>query len=331
MSRYDHLFPLFHEYDMYVQSIEVVKSPSVYKGTTPYGCYSCKQTAAPIPRLYYVGGVLRHLEQKGWDGAIPLLYTKFDEPYVKRGEEVYYLTEWEEGVTISKANLSIWASGTVVRLAEFHQLTQNYRFDDPKQVEPLVDALINRWQSWIRQLDMFRDLANERDYSSPFDVVFLANHAFIADVANHALENLRIWRRRHETSNHFRLSLIHGYPHPSHTVMDESGKVRLLNFDRTVFDTPVRDMTVMLRNYFQLGGESKTATDLFEQYGEVFPLRPEELSLLQYFLQYPERIMRDLESYYNRRYEWTELFAVKRLEKDLDRLVRLNRWTNQAF
>ncbi|XOS90368.1 hypothetical protein ACLMAB_15490 [Brevibacillus laterosporus] len=41
--------------------------------------------------------------------------------------------------------------------------------------------------------------------------------------------------------------------------------------------------------------------------------------------------MRNLESYYNRRYEWTELYAVKRLEKDLDRLVRLNRWTNQAF
>ncbi|ATO50551.1 MULTISPECIES: phosphotransferase [Brevibacillus] len=331
MSQYDQLFPLFYEYDMHVQTIELVKAPGVFKGTTSNGCYSCKKTAAPATRLLYVSGVLRDLEQRGWDGAIPLLYTKIDEPYVKHGEEIYYVSEWEESVSISKANLSNWASGTVVRLAEFHQLTQNYRIEDPKQVEPLVDALINRWQSWLRQLAMFRDLANERDYASPFDVVFLANHAFIADTANQALENLRIWRRRHETSNQFRLSLIHGYPHPSHTVMNENGRIRLLNFDRTVFDTPVRDITMMLRNYFQVGGESKTATDLFEQYSEVFPLRPEEISLLQYFLQYPERIMRNLESYYNRRYEWTELYAVKRLEKDLDRLVRLNRWTNQAF
>ncbi|XOS90369.1 phosphotransferase [Brevibacillus laterosporus] len=257
MSQYDQLFPLFYEYDMHVQTIELVKAPGVFKGTTSNGCYSCKKTAAPATRLLYVSGVLRDLEQRGWDGAIPLLYTKIDEPYVKHGEEIYYVSEWEESVSISKANLSNWASGTVVRLAEFHQLTQNYRIEDPKQVEPLVDALINRWQSWLRQLAMFRDLANERDYASPFDVVFLANHAFIADTANQALENLRIWRRRHETSNQFRLSLIHGYPHPSHTVMNENGRIRLLNFDRTVFDTPVRDITMMLRNYFQVGGKVK--------------------------------------------------------------------------
>ncbi|WP_232695620.1 phosphotransferase [Brevibacillus daliensis] len=331
MSRFDQLYPLFQDYDMYIESIEVIKAPQVHKGITPYGAYVCKQTFAPPDRLTHVGGVLRHLQERGWEGAVPFLYTKFDEPFVKKGEEVYYLTEWVESNSITIDNLSTWATATAVRLAEFHQLTQNYRFDDPRQIEPLVDALLTRWVFWIQQMNLYRDLALEREYPSPFDVVFLANYPFLTDISNQALESLKLWRRRHETSNHFRLCLIHGFPHPSHTIMDDLDHVRLLNFDRTVFDTPVRDMTALLRNYYQLGGDDKGASQVMEQYGEVFPLRPEETALMKCFLHYPERVMRDLESYYQRRYEWTELFAVRRIEKDLDRLMRLQRWVNQKW
>lgn len=331
MSRFDEIYPLFQEYDMFAQTIEMLKPPNVYKAMTPYGSFVCKRTAVPTNRLLYISGVLRHLQHRGWEGAVPFAYTKYDEPYVQRGEDVYYLTRWQPGIGDVPAEPLSWAAPTVDRLAELHHLTQNYRFDDPRQVEPLIDSLLRRWQMWLKLAEESVETAQCRSYPSPFDVVFLANHAFIVETAKTAIRLLCDWRDRHRTHAHFRLSIIHGYPHPAHVVLDRSGGVRLLNFDRALFDTPVRDLTMFYRTYFQLVGEEAGASQLFRRYTAIFPLRPDEIELLASFLYYPERVMRDIEIYYCKKRDWSELYAVKRFEKDMDRLMRLHRWVQQAF
>jgi spore coat protein YsxE len=329
MSRFEEIFPLFQEYDMFAQTIDVLKEPNVFKAVTPYGSFVCKRSQAPLQRLLHVSDVLRQLQQRGWDGAVPYTYTKFDDPYVQVGGAAYYLTPWQSEQWADQP--LAWATPALERLAELHHLTQNYRFDDPRQVEPLIDSLLQRWQYWHNQMEKAAVAANERTYQSPFDLVFLANKAFIGEMAKTATNLLIDWRERHETHAHFRLSLIHGYPHPAHVVPDRNGKGKLLNFDRAVFDTPIRDLTLFYRTYFQMAGDEAGASQLFHKYASIFPLRPEEIDLLAAFLSYPERIMRDIDIYYNGRREWSELYAVKRLEKDMDRLMRLHRWVQQAF
>ncbi|WNC16691.1 hypothetical protein [Brevibacillus brevis] len=331
MSRFDDLFPLFQEYDMFAQNIDVLKEPNVFKAITPYGSYVCKRTKAPGQRLLHVSDVLRQLNRRGWDGAVPFLHTKYDDPFVQFQDATYYLTAWHPDSEQGEDQPLAWATPTLERLAELHHLTQNYRFDDPRQVEPLIDSLLSRWQYWHKQMEHAAQTANERPYQSPFDLVFLANRAFIAEMSKAATEQLMDWRERHETHAHFRLSLIHGSPHPAHVVLDRFGKGKLLNFDRAAFDTPIRDLTLFYRTYFQLAGDEAGASQLFHRYAAIFPLRPEEIELLSAFLSYPERIMRDVDIYYNGRKEWSELYAVKRLEKDMDRLMRLHRWVQLAF
>ncbi|MFY0546323.1 phosphotransferase [Brevibacillus sp. H7] len=331
MSRFDEIYPLFREYDMFAQTIEVVKEPNVYKAMTPYGSFVCKRTAASPNRLLHISGVLRHLQHRGWEGAVPFYYTKYDEPYIQQGKTVFYLTQWQPGVVDISAQPLSWAGPAVDRLAELHHLTQNYRFDDPRQVEPLIDSLLKRWEYWLKLTEESAETVRCRTYPSPFDVVFLANQAFVMETAKTAIRLLCEWRERHRTYAHFRLSIIHGYPHPAHIALDNSGRGRLLNFDRALFDTPVRDLTMFYRTYFQLAGEEAGASHLFRRYTAIFPLRPEEINLLAAFLSYPERVMRDIEIYYCKKRDWSELYAVKRFEKDIDRLMRLNRWVHQAF
>lgn len=331
MSRFDDIFPLFQEYDMFAQSIDVIKEPNVFKAATPYGSYVCKRSKASGQRLLFVSDVLRELQHRGWDGAVPFLYTKFDDPYVEIENQAYYLTAWQPGSEQWANEPLAWATPMLERLAELHHLTQNYKFDDPRQVEPLIDSLLNRWQYWQNQMEKAGEVAQERPYQSPFDLVFLANKAFIAEMAESATALLIDWRERHETHAHFRLALVHGYPHPAHIVPDRSGKGKLLNFERAGFDTPIRDLTLFYRTYFQMAGDEVGASQLFHRYAAIFPLRPEEIELLAAFLSYPERIMRDTDIYYNNRREWSELYAVKRFEKNMDRLMRLHRWVQQAF
>lgn len=331
MSRFDDIFPLFQEYDMFAQTVDVVKAPNVYKAITPYGSFICKRTQAAPQRLHLVSGVLRHLEQKGWDGAVPFFHTKYDEPYVLHGEDTYYLTAWQPGAEKWEEEPLAWAKPAVERLAELHHLTQNFRFDDPRQVEPLIDSLLRRWDSMLHMTERAAEAAGHRLYPSPFDVVFLANHAYVKEMAQSAIRLLRDWRERHRTHAHFRLSFIHGSPQPAHFLPDRNGKVRMLNFDRAVFDTPTRDLAMFYRTYFYLAGDEAGASQLYRHYSEIFPLRPEETNLLAAFLTYPERIMRDISTYYSEKNEWSELYAVKRLEKDMDRLIRLQRWVQQAF
>ncbi|ELK44065.1 hypothetical protein D478_00045 [Brevibacillus agri BAB-2500] len=97
MSRYDEIYPLFQEYDMYAQSIEPLKEPNVYKAATPYGSYVCKRSNMPAKRLVFVSDMLRQLQQRGWDGAVPFTYTKFDDPFVALGDSLYYVTPFQPG------------------------------------------------------------------------------------------------------------------------------------------------------------------------------------------------------------------------------------------
>lgn len=331
MSRFEDIYPLLSEYDMFAQMIEVVKEPNVYKVLTPYGAFACKRTDAPHGRLRYVTGMLRHLQHRGWEGAIPITYTKYDEPFVVRGGSTYYLTPWHQVKKEEEPVIGAWATPSVERLAELHLYTQNYRYDDPRQVEPLIDSLLNRWTGWLELMERQRSYAESLTYPSPFDVVFLANYGYINEMATTAIQALRQWRESHETYAHFRLSLIHGYPHSAHFLSDKDGKIRLVNFDRAVFDTPVRDLTMFYRSFFFTVGDEGAATALFRTYSNIFPLRPDEVELLSAFLLYPERIMRDIEIYYARKKDWNELVAVRKLEKDLDRFIRLSRWTQRAF
>lgn len=331
MSRFEEIFPLFQEYDMFAQSIDVIKEPNVFKAETPYGTFICKRSSIPGKRFSQVSDVLRQLQKRGWEGAVPFVYTKYDDPFVQVEDRVYYLTRWQPSNEQWAAQPLAWATPTLERLAEMHHLTQNVHFDDPRQVEPLIDSLLARWRFWLKQMDAAAETAQGRIYQSPFDVVFLANQGFVADLGNQAIELLTDWRERHETHAHFRLSLIHGYPHPAHTVADRNGRGRLINFDRAVFDTPIRDLTLFYRTYFQMAGDQAGASQLFHHYASIFPLRPDEIELLAAFLSYPERVMRDIDVYYNKRRDWSELYAVKRLEKDMDRLMRLHRWVQQAF
>lgn len=331
MSRFEDIYPLFHEYDMFAQTIELLKAPNVYKVMTPYGSFVCKRTPAKSGKIQFLGGLLRNLQERGWEGAVPFTYTKYDEPYVEKGDQIYYLSQWQAAAEKEAEAKPEWEGTLIQRLAELHHLTQNYRFDDTRQIEPLVKSLLNRWQMWLDQTELYATIAQKRTYPSPVDVVFLANHAFISDRAQTAIGLLGEWQEKHRAHSHFRLSIIHGFPHPAHLVLDRAGNARLINFDRAQFDTPVRDLAMFYRTYFHFGGEDEGADELFATYQEIFPLRLDEISLLSAFLQYPERVMRELDVYYNKKQNWNELQAVKRLEKDIDRLYRLSRWSESAF
>lgn len=327
MSGFDEIYPLFQEYDMFAQTIEVLKGPNVYKVMTPHGSFVCKRTVASPSRLLFIGGVLSNLQQRDWDGAVPIVYTKNAEPCAVRGDSIYYLTQWQPAAPPT----ADWYTPMITRLAELHHLTQNYRLEDPRQLEKLIDSLIARWQYWTERLQEGVKRAQARDYPSPFDIVLLANQPFITETAAEAIQMLRAWREKHRTYANFRLSINHGFPHPAHLLVDRTGKARLINFDRALFDTPTRDLTLFYRTFFHLAGDESTASHLFHQYTAVFPLRPEEIELLSIFLHYPERVMRDVESYYRQKRGWNELNAVKRFERNLDRLMGLNRWVRQAF
>lgn len=334
MKRYEDIFSLLEEYDMFARTVEMLKEPNVYRAVTPYGTYVCKRSAISPAKWLQVTGILRHVQKSGWNGAIPIAYTKYDEPYVQRDNRLYYVTRYHAHVSYpfpTIEEVARWGHGTAQRLAELHYLTQQYRFDDPRQVEPLLDSLMERWQRIIGQLDQHAESARIRTFPSPFDGVFLANHAFLRDAAQRAVYLLDQWKERHRTYAHFRLALNHGAPHPAHTLMFPAGEVRFINFDHAVFDNPVRDLSAFFRSFFGAGGDQAAASEVFHRYVSLFPLKPDELELWKAMLTFPERVMRDIDAYYSAKKDWNELYAVRRLEKVLDRYIQLSRWIEPAF
>ena len=84
--------------------------------------------------------------------------------------------------------------------------------------------------------------------------------------------------------------------------LDEKGRIYVGNFDKCTTELPLADLAAYLRRYLKkTDGAEAGIHGMLESYGKHCPLSEKDLILLQGMLVYPEKFLRLVNEYYNRR------------------------------
>lgn len=84
--------------------------------------------------------------------------------------------------------------------------------------------------------------------------------------------------------------------------LDGAGRLFVGSFDKCTSELPLSDLASYLRRYFKkTGGRAAEVEKMLERYGKACPLSAGDISILQGMLVYPEKFLRLVNEYYNRR------------------------------
>ena len=84
--------------------------------------------------------------------------------------------------------------------------------------------------------------------------------------------------------------------------LGDKGEIFVGSFDKCSSELPLADLSCYLRRYWKkTGGSAHGVWEMLEEYGRHMPLSESDLTILQGMLLYPEKFLRLVNEYYNKR------------------------------
>lgn len=158
-----------------------------------------------------------------------------------------------------------------------------------------------------KELRRVRKYLKERSQKTDFEIYLMRNYDYFFNLALQITEELRFYQNKME--NRF---VCHGdYQH--HNVIISEDGMHLINFEKCVFDSPVRDLYLFMRKLLEKSNWTQSVGfELVGSYEKIRPIAKEEYLQLYYRLAYPEKFWKIVNFYYNSGKAW---IPGKNLEK----------------
>lgn len=311
------------------QPLNVTKIRGVFRvQTSSRETFALKPLKADTHRLNFLERMNRHLQEHNYAHVLPWIKTKYgDSFYIGNGTSFYatpwYGKEWSVDAPISRDSL-------IQSLAELHRLTENVTANEDGVEVSSFDQIVEHWNKQVAQVQSYADVAKKREFSSPFDVTFLAYVDELNHAASFAINGLK---RMAETDAEkpFRRVFCHRRVHRHNLVCHES-HWKWIDFEHAGLDVPVRDIAAFVQRFPPQEQEDlETLDEWLNAYETSFPLTLREKQLLCLFLAYPENVMKWLNRYYKRKRSRDEMFYVQGLENALHYFKLLKRFVKQTW
>lgn len=314
-THYDRILFL---YDLQPKKIE--QHGKVSKIVTSRGSYALKETTLNTEQQAWFRHVLERLYSLRFP-VVPLLPTKYGDILVNRGGSLYYLMPW---IQEQEPTRYVKAESVLDLTANLHFLTVKEQDYSPDMVESSQALLEKRWGEQQVEFEQFASSAEHHVYQSPFELQFLSHFHQLMSRAEEAKSHLKSWKDKSLDTKQLRTVLCHGKLSPHHVIMTQN-KPALINFERAVLDTPVRDLAIFLRRaclYLTLDADQWYR--MLNSYETIFPLNDEERTLLKSYLTYPEPFYNLLNQYKHPENKMNELTFVQRFEHHLLQFNQMN-------
>lgn len=162
-----------------------------------------------------------------------------------------------------------------------------------------------------RELRRVKKYLKDRGQKTDFEIALLHTYDYFLNLALQITEELRFFQNEEE--NHY---VCHG-DYQYHNIIVSGGKMHIINFEKCLYDSPVRDLYLFMRKLMEKSGWSKeVGFDLVEAYEKVRPMEKEEYRQLYYRLAYPEKFWKIVNFYFNSGKAWIP-------DKNMEKLIRV--------
>jgi spore coat protein YsxE len=305
------------EYDFYPNKIE--HWDQLTKLTCHQGSYALKKTKETNDQLQFVSDQLDQLKEKGFSHSIPFTRNKFGDSFVTSGSQNYYVLPWQEHIT-ARSYRESWEVDVLKALGQMHTFTQKEAVDQ-KQLLLVLKQLTSqqiRWSKRIQQMMDFFEFAQQRNILSPVEHVFVQYFDYLQRLGKKACYYINAYKTYLKKGGSIRFVLCHGQINRKHVIQTEQS-FYFIHFDQATMDLPARELALFFRRHSNVFLEETGPFSMawLEAYEQAFPLEQMEKLLLIIYLLFPERVFKEIETYYQGERDWHPVKYAMYVEKQI--------------
>ncbi|MDE7049072.1 MAG: CotS family spore coat protein [Lachnospiraceae bacterium] len=271
---------------------------------TKQGTLIWKEYTGHKEKAAFQDALLTTIRERGFENVESILKNKEKELLTQDQDGTFYILKtYHEGRECNVKDMDECARAAQM-LARFHKVScmensfPGGSMSHPAHVE---------FEKHNKELRRVRKYLKERSQKTDFEICLLKNYDYFFNLALQITEELRFYQSKGE--NRF---VCHGdYQH--HNIIICGNEMYLINFEKCVYDSPVKDLYLFMRKLLEKSGwVQSVGFDLVNAYEKVRHIEKEEYLQLYYRLAYPEKFWKIVNFYYNSGKAW---IPGKNLEK----------------
>lgn len=305
----DRSISLLENYDMEV--LRTWKGRGAILCETTQGTYIWKEYAGRREKAIFQDALLMMVKENGFGNVESIVKNK-EQELLTLGQDgtSYILKTCFEGRECNVRDREECTAAVEV-LAKFHRASY---MEEPLPGMSMPRHVCTEFEKHNKELRRVRKYLRDRSTKTDFELCLLKNYDYFFNLALQMTEELRFFRSGSESR-----FICHGdYQH--HNIMFCKDGIYLINFEKCVCDSPVRDLYLFMRKLMEKNNWAEgIGFELMNSYDAIRPMEKEEYRELYYRLAYPEKFWKIVNFYYNSGKAW---IPGKNLEK-------LNRVTQQ--
>lgn len=281
---------------------------------TDKGCLIFKEYAGNEARLAMQNKLLTHIGQQEKVHTESIIPTKEGELFVKDQDDIkYILKTYPEG-----RECNIYDNGecreAVRHLAHLHDC-----MDLPaEECTQLVFSPAREYEKRNRELRRVRKFLQQKSQKTDFEIYLKNRFDFFLEQALMITEEWEGYQKLldSERERESTVSFSHG-DYQYHNIVYSDKKWHIINFEKCMADSPVRDLHLLFRKLLEKSNWSVSlGEELLKTYEKERPISAIHYIDLYYRLAYPEKFWKIVNFYYNSGKAWIP-------ERNREKLLKL--------
>ena len=309
----DRAISLLEQYD--IEVLKTRKGRGAFICDTRQGSVILKEYSGNLQRLPLQQQVLQRIKEIGLVKAEELIATRDGQLYVKDHEGAcYILKTYYEGSECNIYDVRECVEA-VQQLARLHHSMDGGLLQPETETKEEWMHLTNymplkEYEKHNRELNRVWSYLKKKGQKQLFERRLLGEMEYFSDQARQVTDSWRQW-----VCDSLPLSICHG-DYQYHNIIRTQEGWRILNFEKVMFDNPVRDLYLFLRKVMEKNNWLiSLGEELLAAYQAIRHLDELSERELYYRFAYPEKFWKIVNFYYNSGKAWIPEKNLEKLEK----------------
>ncbi len=284
---------------------------------TNFGILTFKEYTGYKEKILFQDSLLSMLKEREFADAESILKNKDGELLSQDADGTYYvLKTYFEGRECNVRDMEECRQA-VKTLATYHNVA---RMEEPIAGAGMPRSAHAEFEKHNRELKRVKKYLKDRGQKTDFELYLMKTYDYFLESALQITDEAVCTETAEKECY-----ICHGdYQH--HNLIVSEGRMNIINFEKCVQDSPVRDLYLFMRKLLEKTGWEETAGfELMKAYETIRELTWQEKQQLYFRMAYPEKFWKIVNFYYNSGKSW---IPGKNLEK-LKRVTELEKYKQE--
>jgi len=286
-----------------------------------------KKSTFSTDKINFIHGAKEHLYKNNFKNLDRYLCTFEGKPYITVDGHNYTITDIIEGTecNFDRREDTINAARA---LALLHKASEGYISPENSTARNDLGKLPMYFSKRLDEIKKLKKIAKKG--KSNFDYLFLEWVDYFYDIGEKTLDSLNN-SNYHDLAESTRQKGIfchHDYTH--HNIIFSDGNVSVINFEFCCYELRVYDIANLLRRKMRkCNWDIKEAKVITDAYRTVSNIGNDEFYITKLMLQFPQKLWRVVNKFYNSKRSWSEKNYTNKLLEVIDETEYLKRFIEE--